>query len=186
MRISLTMRTTFNTAFLCKHNFLFCFKAKWWKKILAAMQSYHNRYYICDHLLQHKYFVVFILQSQDFVYGNFCVVISPHITQRMTCFKKKVLLLGPQRQLCKWDTRKSRLIFMQMNYSKSKVQRKYESNCSLLLWIQFDYLNQLDIERKVFSILKAEDDPDPNKSINGDRSRMIRANSNQRSARLEK
>lgn len=21
------------------------------------MQSYHNRYYICDHFLQHKYFV---------------------------------------------------------------------------------------------------------------------------------
>lgn len=39
MRINLAMRTTFNIAFLCKHGFLFCFKAKWWKKILAAMRS---------------------------------------------------------------------------------------------------------------------------------------------------
>lgn len=38
----------------------------------------------------------------------------------------------------------------------------------------------------MLSILGAEGDPDPNKSISGDRSRMIRANGNQRSTRLEK
>lgn len=76
---------------------------------------------------------------------------------------------------------------MQVNYSLSP---KYRENMKVIVAHYFEFYLIISIswmfERKLFSILGPEGDLDPIKSISGDRSGMIRANSNQRSARLEK
>lgn len=76
---------------------------------------------------------------------------------------------------------------MQMNYSLSP---KHSENMKVIVALYFEFylitLISQTFERNVFSILGPEGDPDPIKSVSGDRNGMIRANSNRRSATLEK
>lgn len=76
---------------------------------------------------------------------------------------------------------------MQMNYSLSP---NYREHMKVIVDCCFEFhliiLISQTFERKMFSILEAKGDPDPIKSVSGDRSGMIRANSNQSPARLEK